>query len=126
MKYRFILLVSAICEVVWVTALSQSEGGSRPVPIIVFVAFLVVSMAGLAYAMQQIASKKIAYMSWVGIGAILAAAYGIAVVGDTSSAVRAGGLTIIFGSVIAAKGVVGLKVHEGKPGGAYSPDNCRR
>lgn len=49
-----VLVLSGVFEAVWATALGKSSGFSRPVPTAIFVSGLVVSMAGLAYAMRKI------------------------------------------------------------------------
>ena len=47
-----ILLVSAVLEAVWATALNMSDGFSRPLPTVVFFVALTLSMVGLGYAMR--------------------------------------------------------------------------
>ena len=65
----FVLVLSGILEAVWATALGRSEGFTRLVPSVVFGVALVVSMAGLAYAMRGLPVGT-AYAVWVGIGAV--------------------------------------------------------
>jgi quaternary ammonium compound-resistance protein SugE len=47
-----ILLASGVLEAVWATALGASKGFTRIVPTTVFIIALVLSMAGLAWAMR--------------------------------------------------------------------------
>ncbi len=77
-----ILIASGLFEAVWATALGKSEGFTKLWPSIIFGAALVVSMAGLAFAMREI-STGTAYAVWVGIGASLTVIYAM-VTGDTS------------------------------------------
>lgn len=49
-----ILIVSGIFEAVWATALGKSEGFTRLWPTVVFGTALVLSMAGLAFAMRDL------------------------------------------------------------------------
>jgi quaternary ammonium compound-resistance protein SugE len=63
-----VLIVSGGLEAVWALALGKSDGFSRPVPTVVFLAGLVASMSGLAYAMRTLPVGT-AYAVWVGIGA---------------------------------------------------------
>jgi quaternary ammonium compound-resistance protein SugE len=49
-----VLVVSGLFEAVWATALGRSEGFTRAGPIAVFVVGIVLSMAGLAYAMRDL------------------------------------------------------------------------
>ncbi len=65
-----VLVLSGVLEAVWATALSASNGFRKVVPTIVFVAGMVLSMVGLAFAMKAIPVGT-AYAVWVGIGASL-------------------------------------------------------
>ena len=65
-----VLVLSGALEAVWAVALSLSRGLSRWRPTTVFVVAMALSMAGLAYAMQEIPTGT-AYAVWVGIGAVL-------------------------------------------------------
>lgn len=96
------LVVSGLFETVWAAALAQSKGFTRPVPTIVFGVALILSMAGLAYALRTIPVGT-GYAVWVGIGAIGTAAYGMVALGDP---VTAGRITCL---VLIVAGVVGLK-----------------
>lgn len=97
-----VLVVSGILETVWATALSRSEGFSKPVPSVVFGVALVLSMIGLAVALRSIPLGT-GYAVWVGIGAVGTAVYGMAVLGEPATALRMLCLVAIVG------GVVGLK-----------------
>ena len=63
-----ILLLSAVLEAVWATALEASNGFTVLVPSIVFAVAAALSMAGLGYAMKHIAIST-AYAVWTGLGA---------------------------------------------------------
>ncbi|MER7447790.1 multidrug efflux SMR transporter [Microbacterium sp. NPDC097977] len=65
-----VLIVSGVLEAVWATALGKSEGFTKLWPSVIFVGGLLLSMAGLAFAMREI-STGTAYAVWVGIGATL-------------------------------------------------------
>ena len=69
-----ILLVSAVLEAVWATALGASEGFTRPVPTTVFALFCLLSLLGLAQAMRSIPIGT-AYAVWTGLGAVLTVAW---------------------------------------------------
>jgi quaternary ammonium compound-resistance protein SugE len=98
-----VLVVSGVLETVWAAALSRSAGFTRLVPSVVFGVALVLSMAGLAYALRTIPVGT-GYAVWVGIGAVGAATYGMAVLGETVSAAR------ILCLVLIVAGVLGLKL----------------
>ncbi len=63
-----VLVLSGVLEAVWATALGRSEGFTRLWPSVTFVVALVLSMAGLAYALRDLPVGT-AYAVWVGIGA---------------------------------------------------------
>ena len=97
-----ILVASGVLEAVWATALGRSEGFTRPLPSVLFGIALVLSMAGLAYAMRDLPVGT-SYAVWVGIGAALTVTYAVLVDGEQASA-----LTVVF--VLGIIGcVIGLK-----------------
>lgn len=97
-----VLIVSGVLEAVWATALGKSDGFSRPGPSIVFAVALVASMAGLAFAMRDLPVST-SYAVWVGIGAVLTAAYAMVFDGEQASLVRILLLLGIVGCVIGLK-----------------------
>ncbi|QJY45464.1 DMT family transporter [Pseudonocardia broussonetiae] len=97
-----VLVVSGVLETVWASALSRSAGLTRLVPSLVFGIALVLSMAGLAYALRTLPVGT-GYAVWVGIGAVGTAAFGMAVLGEPVTTARLLCLLLIVG------GVVGLK-----------------
>ncbi len=98
-----VLLVSAVFEAVWATALGESEGFTRVGAVTVFLIGLAVSMLGLGWAVQRIPIGT-AYAVWVGVGAALTVAYAMVTGAETVSA----GKLVFIGGIIAA--VVGLKL----------------
>lgn len=64
-----VLILSGALEAVWATALAASDGFRRPRPTVLFAVALVLSMAGLAWAMTGLPAGT-AYAVWVGIGAV--------------------------------------------------------
>ncbi len=97
------LVVSGVLETVWAAALSQSRGFTRVGPSIVFGVAIVLSMAGLAYALRSIPVGT-GYAVWVGIGAVGTALYGMAVLGESTTVPR------LLCLVAIVAGVVGLKL----------------
>jgi quaternary ammonium compound-resistance protein SugE len=98
----FVLVLSGVLEAVWATALGRSEGLSRLVPSVVFLVGLVLSMAGLAYAMRDLPVGT-SYAVWVGIGAVLTVAYAMATGTESVSVVKVLLLAGIVGCVIGLK-----------------------
>lgn len=98
-----VLVVSGVLEAVWATALSRSAGFTKLGPSVLFVVAMVVSMAGLAYAMRTLPVGT-SYAIWVGIGAALTVAFAMATGAESASAVKA----LLIAGIVAC--VIGLKV----------------
>lgn len=97
-----VLIVSGVLEAVWATALGRSEGLSRLWPSVVFVAALLASMGGLAWAMRDI-STGTAYAVWVGIGAALTVAYAMITGDEQFSLVKTLLIVGLVGCVVGIK-----------------------
>ena len=101
-----ILIVSGVLEAVWATALGKSEGFSKLWPTVVFGFALLLSMAGLAFAMREI-STGTAYAVWVGVGVSLTVGYAMIFGGEPASLIK---FFLILGLVGC---IVGLKLVDG-------------
>ncbi|WP_418907956.1 DMT family transporter [Glutamicibacter endophyticus] len=99
-----VLIISGLFEAVWAVALGRSEGFSRLVPTLVFVGGMLVSMAGLAYAMREIPTGT-AYAIWVGIGASLTVVYSIITGDEPFSVLKMVFILGLIGCVIGLKTV---------------------
>ena len=97
-----VLVLSGVLEAVWATALGRSEALSRLVPSLVFLVALVLSMAGLAFAMRDLPVGT-SYAVWVGIGAVLTVAYAMATGTESVSVVKVLLLAGIVGCVVGLK-----------------------
>ena len=98
----FVLVLSGVLEAVWALALGRSEGFSRPVPSAVFVVGLLLSMGGLAYAMRTLPVGT-SYAVWVGIGATLTVAVGMATGDESFSVVKVLLIAGLVGCVVGLK-----------------------
>ncbi len=98
-----LLVVAGLLEVAWASTLPSTNGLTRPVPTAAFLVLLAASMFMLSKAAQTIPIGT-AYGVWVGIGAVGAAAYGIAWNGEPASP----GRLLFLALLIVA--IVGLKV----------------
>lgn len=98
----FVLIVSGVLETVWAIALDRSAGFSRPVPTGIFSVALLLSMAGLGYALRTVPVGT-GYAVWVGIGAVGTALVGMLALGEPVSWVRVSCLLLVI------TGIVGLK-----------------
>ena len=99
----FFLIVAGLMEVGWAALLPATQGLTRPLPTVGFLALLGSSMFLLARATAVIPLGT-AYGVWVGIGAVGAALVGIALHGDPATPARVGFLVLL---VVA---ITGLKV----------------
>ena len=97
-----ILLVSGVLESVWATALSESDGLRRRGWTVVFAVALVLSMAGLAFAMREIPTGT-AYAVWVGIGAALTAVVAFIRGTERATLLRVALLVVLVGCVAGLK-----------------------
>jgi quaternary ammonium compound-resistance protein SugE len=98
-----VLVLSGVLEAVWATALDRSQGFTRLGPSILFLVTLVLSMAGLAYAMRELPVGT-SYAVWVGIGAVLTVVYAMITGSESASLVK----LLLLGGIVGC--VVGLKL----------------
>jgi len=97
-----VLILSGVLEAVWAVALSASEGFSRLLPSLVFLIGLVLSMAGLAYALRTIPVGT-GYAVWVGIGAALTVTYSMATGAEPVTVLKLVLLVGLIGCVVGLK-----------------------
>ena len=97
-----ILLASAVLEAVWATALGESGGFTRPIPVIVFLIGVTLSMLGLGYATREIPIGT-AYAVWTGTGAALTVTYAMATGAEPITFLRILFIAGIVGAVIGLK-----------------------
>lgn len=100
-----VLVLSGALEAVWATALGRSEGLTRLAPSLVFAVALLLSMAGLAYAMRELPVGT-SYVVWVGIGAVLTVTYAMLTGTEPVSAAK----VLLLAGIVGC--VVGLRVVE--------------
>jgi quaternary ammonium compound-resistance protein SugE len=96
-----VLILSGALEAVWATALGRTEGFTRLGPSLTFAVALVLSMAGLAYAMRELPVGT-SYAVWVGIGASLTVAYAMATGEEPASLVK---VLLLAGIVVCVAGL---------------------
>jgi quaternary ammonium compound-resistance protein SugE len=100
-----VLVVAGLLEIVWATALKQSDGIARLWPSLIGIGGAVLSFVLLAIALRYLPAGT-GYAVWVGIGAVGVAIAGIIAFDETVSAAR-----LLFLSIIVV-GIVGLRVVE--------------
>ena len=97
-----VLVISGVLEAVWATALGMSEGFTKLVPSIVFGGTLILSMAGLAYAMRDLPVGT-SYAVWVGIGAVLTVTYAMITGEESVSLIKAALIVVLIGCIVGLK-----------------------
>lgn len=97
-----VLLFAGLFEIVWATAMKQSDGFSRPLPTIVTLVAMVLSFGLLAWSMKSLPLGT-AYMIWTGIGALGAFAIGIVWLGEAISPLRIAATMLIVGGLVLMK-----------------------
>lgn len=117
-----VLVVSAVFEAVWATALGQSRGFTEPAPTVVFVIALAASMLGLGWAAKHIPIGT-SYAVWVGIGAALTVSYAMATGAEDVSVAKIVFLVGIVGAVVGLKLVPHSPARPSDPGSDEATGN---
>jgi quaternary ammonium compound-resistance protein SugE len=99
-----VLVLSGVLEAVWATALGKSDGFTKPIPTAVFGVAVVLSMAGLAYAMRTLPTGT-SYAVWTGIGASITVTYAMVTGDEAASVVKVLLIAGIIGCVIGLKAI---------------------
>lgn len=89
-----LLLSAAVLEAVWAVALKQSDGFSKLPATGIFLVALVGSMVLLAAALRHLPVST-AYAVWTGTGAVLAAAAGMALLGEPVTVARIAAIGLV-------------------------------
>ena len=97
------LLAAGLSEIGWAIGLKYTEGFTRPVPTVLTVVSMIVSLAllGLALLMLPLGT---AYAVWTGIGTVGTVLLGIVLFGEAATAMRLACVGLILA------GIVGLKL----------------
>ena len=102
-----LLVLAGLLEVAWALALKQSAGLSRPLPAVLFVLTLGLSMTLLAAALRTLPVGT-AYAVWTGIGAAGTAVVGMVLLGESRDLPRLLSLAVLIA------GIVGLRLTGGE------------
>lgn len=98
-----ILLFAGLFEVCWAVGLKYTDGFSRPIPTLLTVAAIIVSLALLGLAMKELPLGT-AYAIWTGVGAIGTVVAGIILFGESMALIRLASVALIL------CGLLGLKL----------------
>ncbi len=97
-----LLIIAGLLETAWAIGLKYTEGFTRPVPSILTICGIVVSLYLLATAAKTLPIGT-AYAVWVGIGATGAAVLGVVLFKEPISAPRIACLVTLVGSLVGLK-----------------------
>ncbi|QDU90987.1 Quaternary ammonium compound-resistance protein SugE [Pirellulimonas nuda] len=98
----YYLLIAGLLETGWAVGLKYTHGFTRLWPSLGTAAALVASMVFLALAVRELPIGT-AYPVWVGIGAVGAAGFGIAFLGEPASALRLAFLALLIVAIVGLK-----------------------
>ncbi|HRL11369.1 MAG TPA: quaternary ammonium compound efflux SMR transporter SugE [Aggregatilineales bacterium] len=94
-----ILTIAGLLEVVWALMLKQSEGFSKPVPTVIFIVSLILSMVLLSIALRSLPVGT-AYAVWTGIGAAGTAIIGMLILGESRDVLKLVSLVMLIAGII--------------------------
>ncbi|MDI3372211.1 MULTISPECIES: quaternary ammonium compound efflux SMR transporter SugE [Pseudomonas] len=98
-----ILFFAGLFEIGWAVGLKYTDGFSKPIPTVLTVGAMVISLGLLGLAMKELPLGT-AYAIWTGVGAVGTVIAGIILFGESMALVRLVSVALIV------CGLVGLKV----------------
>ncbi|MFY0732475.1 quaternary ammonium compound efflux SMR transporter SugE [Pseudomonas sp. NFX15] len=98
-----ILFFAGLFEVGWAVGLKYTDGFTRPLPTVLTVAAMAISLGLLGLAMKELPLGT-AYAIWTGVGAVGTVIAGIILFGESMALIRLASVALIIA------GLVGLKV----------------
>ena len=97
------LLLAGLFEVGWAVGLKYTDGFTRPLPTVLTVAAMAISLGLLGLAMKELPLGT-AYAIWTGVGAVGTVIAGIILFGESMALFRLASVALIIA------GLVGLKI----------------
>ncbi|WP_342624597.1 quaternary ammonium compound efflux SMR transporter SugE [Pseudomonas alkylphenolica] len=98
-----ILFFAGLFEVGWAVGLKYTDGFTRPLPTVLTVAAMAISLGLLGLAMKELPLGT-AYAIWTGVGAVGTVIAGIILFGESMALMRLASVALIV------TGLIGLKV----------------
>lgn len=96
------LVCAGLFEIIWASAMKQSQGFSRLWPSVVTITSMIVSFALLAWAMRTLPLGT-AYTIWTGIGAVGAFVVGVMIFGEAATPMRLLAASLIVSGLVLMK-----------------------
>ncbi|AWC25728.1 quaternary ammonium compound efflux SMR transporter SugE [Aminobacter sp. P9b] len=97
------LFLAGLFEIGWAIGLKYTDGFSKPMPTVLTIASMIVSLGLLGLALKTLPVGT-AYAIWTGIGTVGTAMLGIWLLGEPATALRLACIGLIV------SGIVGLKL----------------
>jgi quaternary ammonium compound-resistance protein SugE len=97
------LVLAGFFEIGWAIGLKYTDGFSRPLPTLLTVLSMIVSLALLGIALKELPVGT-AYAVWTGIGTVGTALLGILLLGEPAATARLACIALII------SGILGLKL----------------
>ncbi len=97
-----LLVLAGLFEIGWAIGLKYTEGFTRPLPTVLTVAAMAISLGLLGLAMRTLPVGT-AYAVWVGIGAAGTVILGIVLLNEPANAARLVSVALILAGVIGLK-----------------------
>jgi quaternary ammonium compound-resistance protein SugE len=97
-----ILFFAGLFEVGWAVPLKYTDGFSRPLPTVLTVAAMAISLGLLGLAMKELPLGT-AYAIWTGVGAVGTVIAGIILFGESMALVRLASVALIVAGLIGLK-----------------------
>lgn len=97
-----VLVFAGLFEIGWAVGLRYTEGFTKPLPTLLTIIAIVLSMGMLAISLRTLPLGT-AYAVWTGIGTIGTALFGVIVLHEPATALRLTFLTMIVGGIIGLK-----------------------
>ena len=98
-----ILFLAGLFEVGWAVGLKYTDGFTRPLPPLLTVTAMIISLGLLGLAMKELPLGT-AYAIWTGVGAVGTVIAGILLFGESMALLRLASVTLIV------CGLIGLKL----------------
>lgn len=97
------LFFAGLFEIGWAIGLKYTDGFSKPMPTVLTIASMIVSLGLLGLALKTLPVGT-AYAVWTGIGTVGTALLGIWLLGEPATAIRLACIALIV------SGIIGLKL----------------
>ena len=97
------LVAAGLLEIGWAVGLKHTDGFTRPLPTVLTVGAMIVSIALLGIALRDLPLAT-GYAIWTGIGTIGTAILGMLLFNEPATAIRLASIGLVLA------GIVGLKV----------------